>query len=432
MKGCSNHAALPALRALSIYATALSLVGCGGTEVRSPAPPPVVVSSDGSIPSGPLIEAPDGYFYGTTAVGGRFNQGAVFRVGFDGTESVVYSFSGGSNDGADPANGLIVGSDGNLYGTTRSGGVGSCGGQELSGLLLALSTCGTVFQLTLEGAERALYFFQGANDGGVPVTRLLQLSNGNFYGTTATDGTYLGGIVFQLTAMGTERVLYDFGTGGLSDGAAPTSGLILGTDGNLYGSTTLGGAFGDGSLFSLTLDGTETLLASFAGGASGRGPTQSLVQASNGNFYGISNNGGLASANCPSGCGTVFQLTPAGAVTILYQFGGQAGDGLGPSSPLIQASDGSLYGTTRAGGTGGCSAGCGTVYRITPGGDETVLYSFRGAEDGAAPQAALLQASDGALYGTTSAGGQLNQGTVFRLTLAGGETGMHSFGIPDP
>lgn len=418
----------PTFAALALSAAVLSLSGCGGGEAHYPPSPPGTVNTDGSVPSGPLIQAPDGYLYGTTAAGGSSKQGTVFRIGLDGTESVLYSFMGGPNDGADPGEGLIVGSDGDLYGTTRSGGVGSCGGQEPSGLVFPVSTCGTVFQLTLSGQEQVLYFFQGGNDGGLPMTPLLQTSSGSFYGTTATGGAYLGGTVFQVTPMGMQSVLYDFGASGASDGEAPEAGLILGTDGNLYGTTAVGGTSNEGTIFGVTLAGGETVLASFAGGATGQTPTQSLLQASDGNFYGTSSNGGLTSASCNSGCGTVFQLTPAGTLTILYQFGGYAGDGIVPSSALIQASDGNLYGTTRAGGSGGCSGGCGTVFKIVLGGNETVLYSFQGGDDGASPQAALVEATDGALYGTTSAGGQQNQGTVFRLTLTGSETVLHSFG----
>lgn len=433
MKGCATPTititTITTITTLSICTAALSLGGCSNSVVHYPAASHSVASGgDGAVPSGPLVQAADGYLYGSTASGGRFNQGTVFRIGFDGTESVLYSFSGGASDGADPGEGVIVGSDGNLYGTTRSGGVGGCGGQEPSGFVVAVSACGTVFQLTLSGIEQVLHFFQGGDDGGVPMTHLVQTSSGTLYGTTATGGLYLSGTVFQITSTGDDSVLYNFGSAGPTDAVAPAAGLIRATDGALYGTTALGGTSNSGTVFSVTLAGAETVLASFAGGMAGETPTQSLVQASDGNFYGTSSTGGLSDDRCPAGCGTVFQITPSGAFTVLYQFDRAAGDGVLPSSALIQASDGNFYGTTRAGGSGSCSAGCGTVFKISPGGDETVLYSFGGANDGAAPQATLLQASDGALYGTTSAGGELDQGTVFRITLAGVETVLHSFG----
>ena len=439
MKGCATR--LPIIT-LAIGA-GLALSGCGSSVVHYPAAShATTLSGDGAVPSGPLVQAPDGNLYGTTASGGRFNRGTVFQISTNGTESVLYSFSGGVSDGADPGEGVIIGSDGNLYGTTRGGGGGSCGGQEPSGFVVTVSTCGTVFQLTLAGNEQVLHFFQGGDDGGVPMTRLVQTSGGNFYGTTATGGIYLSGTVFQITSTGQEQVIYDFGAAGSTDAVAPAAGLILATDGNLYGTTALGGASNKGTVLSVTTAGAEAVLASFAGGEAGETPTQSLVQASNGNFYGTTSTGGLSDdTHCPAGCGMVFQITPSGALTILYKFGLGAGggvpvlpapiqtnDGLLPSSALIQASDGNFYGTTRAGGNGACSEGCGTVFKITPAGQETVLYAFRGADDGAAPQATLIQASDGALYGTTSAGGQLDQGTVFQITLEGVETVLHSFG----
>ncbi len=258
------------------------------------------------------------------------------------------------------------------------------------------------------------------------MTHLVQTSSGTLYGTTATGGSQLSGTVFQITSTGEESVLYDFGASGPTDAVAPAAGLILATDGDLYGTTALGGMSNQGTVFSVTPAGAEAVLASFAGGPGGATPTQSLVQASNGNFYGTSSAGGLSDLRCPAGCGTVFQITPSGAFTVLYEFARNAEDGVLPSSALIQGSDGNFYGTTRSGGHGTCSAGCGTVFKITPDGEETVLYSFRGADDGAAPEATLIQASDGSLYGTTSAGGALDQGTVFQLTLAGVETVLHS------
>lgn len=428
MKGCAPRSTVVTL---SICAAVLAIIGCSSKAVTyPPAMQSVTHGGDGAVPSGPLVQAADGFFYGTTASGGRFNQGTVYRLGSDGTESVLYSFSGGMSDGADPGDGMILGSDGNLYGTTRSGGVGGCGGQEPSGFVVPVSACGTVFVLTLAGNEQVLHFFQGGDDGGVPMTHLVQSSSGSLYGTTAAGGSYLSGTVFQIASTGQESVLYDFGAAGPADAVAPAAGLILAADGNLYGTTALGGSSNKGTVFSATLAGTETVLASLPGGAGGETPTQALVQASNGNFYGTSSTGGLTEARCPSGCGTVFQITPAGAFTVLYEFGGNADDGVLPSSALIQASDGNLYGTTQAGGSGPCSAGCGTVFQITPGGVETVLYSFRGADDGAAPQAALIQGSDGALYGTTSAGGEFDQGTAFSITLPATETVLHSFGSP--
>jgi uncharacterized repeat protein (TIGR03803 family) len=214
--------------------------------------------------------------------------------------------------------------------------------------------------------------------------------------------------------------------------------LVQTSDGSLYGTTDGAGAYGMGSVFRVKPD--LTRLYSF-GGMSGDAlaPLSPMIQGSDGNLYGTTTTGGTPNATCPQGCGTVFKVTPSGVETVLYSFGGTASDGQGPSGALVQASDGNFYGMTVAGGStvsnasSNCSSakvyigytniyngysGCGTIYRITPTGVETVLYSFGSAPaDGVEPTGALLLAADGNLYGTTTAGGRANAGTVFKLAL---------------
>jgi uncharacterized repeat protein (TIGR03803 family) len=243
-----------------------------------------------------------------------------------------------------------------------------------------------------------------------PTGLICSVSNGT--GTVgAADVTSV-----SIACVSNTTILYSF-AGGSSDGAGPEAGLILGSDGNFYGTTEFGGASGDGTVFQITPSGTETVLYSFAGGSSdGEGPEAGLIQGSDGNFYGTTIGGGT------NNDGTVFKLTPSGTETVLHFFAG-GDDGVGPRAGLIQGSDGNFYGTTYQGGSSngiyqGGSSNLGTVFQITPSGTETVLYPFAGgSSDGAYPTASLIQGSDGNLYGTTAQGGTSDHGTVFKLTL---------------
>lgn len=295
------------------------------------------MTADGEAPDGSLVQASDGNFYGETGSGGTFGDGTVFKLTTGGTETVLYSFAvdavGGREDGGDPQGGLIQASDGNFYGTTYVGGT---------------SAAGTVFRITPTGTETVLYSFAGGTtDGSTPQGSLIQASDGNFYGTTVSGGANNVGTVFKITPDGTETVLYSF-AGGITDGANPESNLVQASDGNFYGTTYLGGASNMGTVFKITPDGTETALYSFAGGTTdGANPQGSLIQAGDGNFYGTATNGG------PSNMGVVFEITPGGTETMVYSFAGGTTDGANPVGSLIQTSDGNFYGTTVYGGPGG-------------------------------------------------------------------------------
>lgn len=327
---------------------------------------------------------------------------------------------------------MVQASDGNFYGTTVGGGTGECPTAEPIGYNGPPPACGTVFKLTPGGAEEVLHFFSGTSDGGAPTGGLVQSSDGSFYGTTDADGLTgdCCGTVFKAILAGDEMVLYSFPDGAI-EGSIPSS-LVQGTDGNFYGTTLIGGSSADGTVFETTPAGATTVLHSFSAGGDGQLPNAPLILGSDGNFYGTTPFGGV-SANpapiCEHGCGTVFMITPTGAETVLYAFGGGTLDGANPYGHLIQADDGNFYGTTNSGGTGNCSGGCGTVFKITPSGVETVLYSFAGGTaDGESPGFGLVQASDGNFYGTAGAGGKFNSGVVFKLTPVGVETVLHSFG----
>jgi uncharacterized repeat protein (TIGR03803 family) len=375
--------------------------------------------SDGANPLAGLIADSKGNLYGTTAFGGTSGSvcgaigcGVVFELSPGGTETVLYSFTGGS-DGDNPwTGGLIADSSGNLYGTTIGGGA---------------QAQGVVFKLSPSGTETVLYSFTGGSDGADPFAGLNADGSGNLYGTTISGGLLdcgsgseiVGcGVVFKLSPGGTETVLHSF-TG--SDGSEPESSLIADSSGNLYGTTGAGGSAGGchgavvvgcGVVFKLSPGGTETVLYPFTGGSDGAGPG-GLIAGSSGNFYGTTFNGGA------SGNGVVFTLSPSGTETVLYSFTGGT-DGANPVGNLISDSSGNLYGTTIHGGALGCrDTGCGVVFKLSPSGTETVLYTFTGGGDGALPQAGLIADSSGNLYGTTYLGGASGNGTVFKLIGTG-------------
>jgi len=285
---------------------------------------------------------------------------------------------------------------------------------------------GAVFKITPSGTQTVLYSFDGPN-GAIPYAGLLQAADGNFYGTTYVGGTghncggWSGcGTVFKVSPSGTLATLYSFCREyACPDGNEPAAGLIQATDGNFYGTTVLGGVNHHGTVFTITAAGALITLYSFSG-PDGMQPAAGLIQATDGNFYGTTVLGGA------NGYGTVFKITTSGTLTTLHSFGSQPNDGALPEAGLVQASDGNFYGTTYFGG----SNGDGTVFKFTPSGTLTTLHSF-GGDDGASPNAAVVQASDGNFYGTAESGGANNEGTVFKMTPSGTLTRLHSFNGPD-
>ncbi len=304
----------------------------------------------------------------------------------------------------------VQGLDGNLYGTTAYGGV---------------NNEGAIFKITPAGRLTTIYSFcsqTNCADGSTPYAGLTLGTNGNFYGTTSAGGANGNGDVFEITPTGKLTVLHSF-TG--TDGQYPHGGLVLATDRNFYGTTGYGGtsATGAGTVFKISAAGTFTSLYSFTSGADGGQPYGTLVQASNGNFYGTTYGGGGA-------YGTVFEITSAGKLTPLHSF--SIGDGEYPNAGLVQGSNGTLYGTTSFGGA--TTSSIGTVFQITQAGKFTSLYSFCASgvcSDGSNPQAALVPATDGNLYGLTWTGGTNNDGTVFEITPAGQLTTLHIFNSTD-
>jgi len=364
-------------------------------------------NTNGANPEAGLIQARNGNFYGTTFNGGANGAGTVFRVTPGGTLTTLHSFCSQKNckDGKNPAAGLIEATNGGLYGTTALGGAN--GGGE-------------VFQISPSGTLTTLYSFcpqNGCPDGEYPYAGLIQATDGDFYGTTTGGGVHgAAGTVFQITTTGTLTTLYSFCAKAICiDGKNPRAGLVEATNGDFYGTTVHGGTNGDsGTVFQIAPNRTLTTLYSFcatincAAGA-GANPYDGLVEGANGALYGTTTGGGVE-----SDYGTVFQITQSGTLTTFLSFVGS--NGAYPYAGLIRATDGNFYGTTEFGGANKK----GTVFQMTPSGTLTTLYSFcaqTNCTDGDAPDAGLVQATDGNFYGTTEYGGANNVGVVFSLSV---------------
>lgn len=412
-----------------------SLVGMRAPSQEASSSQPVfkvIVSFDGANgaqPAAGLIQGANGNFYGTTEYGGSGTGcdgpcGTVFEVTAAGKLTSLHSFAG-NDDGALPVAGLVQGADGDLYGTTSGGATADCD-----------YGCGTVFKITPAGKLTTLYSFYGSTDGALPAAGLVLGADGNFYGTNQDGATahcaYTCGTVFKITPEGALTTLYDFGQRGVYDGIHPAAGLVQGTDGFFYGTTAWGGKpttssnncigpingsfglFGCGTVFKMGSKGSLATLHNF-GFTDGYDSLAGLVQGTDGNFYGTTSEGGVYASPCLSyGCGTAFKITPEGALTTLHIFctGADCSDGGQPTAALVQGSDGNFYGTTSVGG----ASSIGTIFKITPQGELTTLHSFDGT-DGAQPSAALTQGTDGSFYGTTLNGGAENAGTIFSLSV---------------
>ncbi|HLY05643.1 MAG TPA: choice-of-anchor tandem repeat GloVer-containing protein [Rhizomicrobium sp.] len=319
----------------------------------------------------------------------------------------LYSF-GADNGGRVPEAAPIFGDGGNLYGTTSESGQSG--------------TCGTVYRLAPDGTETQLHIFN-CSEPGDPVAPLISDRNGNLFGTTYS-GIFLSGGIFEIASDGSYSLLYQF-SGENGDGANP-GGALLERNGQFYGTTNYGGgAPNAGIVFRMAKGGTPVPIYTFSGGSDGANSNATLIADRKGNLYGTTQRGG--STGCSSsygpGCGVVFRLSPKGKETVLHTFMGGV-DGIWPQSGVVADADGNLYGTTWEGGSTLYTYGCGTVYRITPESEESVLHAFRCGKDGSAPYASLLVDAKGNVYGTATHGGNENAcaggcGTVFKITPDG-------------
>ena len=405
--------------------------------------------ADGANPVGGLILDSKGNLFGTTIGGGAQNAGVVFEITAAGMEKILYTFTGGTDGGSSEA-GLTVDANGNLYGTTGSGGLGH----------------GVVFSVSRSGKETVLYRFSGGTDGGSPEAGVIRDLQGNLYGTTPVGGTGGYGTVYKLSPTGDESVLYSFSGVDSIQGQDSEGGVIFGSGGRLLGATVAGGPGGTGVIYEVSGVGQESVLFSFPGSTGGFSPEGTLIGDAAGNLYGTNSDGGIgfgviykilpggqekvlyaftggvdgglplcgvtpdAAGNLygttifggVANAGVVYKLDAAGQESTLYSFAGGA-DGGGPNSGVILDAVGNVYGTTAGGG----AMNFGVVYEVSPGGVETVLHTFIGGADGQGPQAAVARDHAGNLYGTTISGGVGNLGVVFRIAPDGAETILHSF-----
>jgi len=425
--------------------TLVALLLCVGAAIASPAQTFTTLYSfcsqgginctDGAGPYAGLVQGANGNLYGTTS--GAYGYSTVFKTSTAGRLTTIYrgycAEQPTCDEGWGAAGGLVQATNGEFYGTMFYGpeeNVPDCGYPQPG--------CGTVFKIGPAGGLSTVSIFCATGmppcaGGSNPWAGLTLGTDGNFYGTTVGDWVQVGGSVFKITPAGVLTTLYTFCSQPYcADGEYPYAGLVQGTDGNFYGTTQEGGdanGIDGGTVFKITPAGMRTTLYSFCSKpncADGAEPTGTLVQGIDGNFYGTT---GYYGANEH---GTVFKMTPAGKLTTLYSFCAQpnCADGSEPWAGLVQATDGNFYGTTLTGGVNSSSdclyGGCGTVFRITPGGALTTLYSFCAqvnCTDGGVPFAGLLQATNGTFYGTTWNGGAYEQdcsngcGTVFSLSV---------------
>jgi len=365
--------------------------------------------ADGLSPSSGLVFDKQGNLYGTTAAGGGigcggFGCGTVFKLTPDGTETLLYSFQGGTNDGYDP-NSLIRDSDGNFYGTTLYGGNAGNGGCNNG-------SCGVVFKLAPDGTETVLHAFSGGDDGANPDGGMVRDKAGNLYGTAENGGTTDRGIVFRIAPDGTETILHEFCVQNCDDGQGPMGNLISDKAGNLYG-TTGGGGNGSngGTVYRLAKDGTLTVLYTFCaqGGQCGWLPEAGVIMDSAGNLYGTTYAGGTGDCPPTSGCGTVFELSPDGTETELHSFDPSV-DGELPVAGVIMDKAGNLYGAVGGSAAPKCRGKPGVVFRLTPQGKETIYCIPSGVAAGVIERG-------GAFYGAGTGQGTYKHaaGFIFQL-----------------
>jgi uncharacterized repeat protein (TIGR03803 family) len=338
-----------------------------------------------TYPGSTPVQGRDGKFYSTINGGG--NAGSIFDFTASGAHSVVYALD--FTNGWNPF-GMVLGTDGSFYGITANGG--------------SLSY-GVLFKVTSSGAYSVLHNFTGGTDGTGPTGTPIEASDGNFYGTT-NGGCCHVSTVYKYTRSGVFSTIYTYDS---AHGTNATS-ILQGSDGDLYVIAGFGGAYGNGTIVQLTTAGKLLSYYSFPGGSAGGGFPIGMTQASDGNYYGTTYQGGVAQQG---GIGTIFRYTPKTGATVIYTYEPQQKDGGGfPSSGLTQGTDGWLYGVTLAGGTDGY----GTVFRINMAGTYQQLYSFTSAV-GQAPDANLLQATSGLFYGAAQNGGPYGYGAMFSLNM---------------
>lgn len=388
---------------ISLYIT----LAIGATLLMAPPTPQAqtvttihnFVGADNALsPFGPIAQGRDGNFYGIALAP---SSGVVYKMTPGGTLTVVHQLLNDQSEGIN-CNGLIAGNDGNFYGTCEHGGNNS-------------NSTGTFFKVTPTGTFTVLHDFDGTFsdtvDGCYPLGVPVQASDGNFYGTTFECGAHDTSLIYKITPAGVFSAIYAFASGS-GDGYQPQGALIQGSDGNLWGTTSSGGANNAGAIFKSSLAGAESVVYSFAAcgtGTTGCDPLAGLVQGTDGNFYGTAEQGGA------NNTGVVFKVTPAGTYSLLHSFNVTTDNGAFPQLPLTLGTDGNFYGVATDCFAGGCNPA--DIFKITSKGMFTDLFNFpdAGGNSNSAPLSPLLLSTDGTFYSTTELGGSNSSGSFYSL-----------------
>ncbi|OLY91233.1 Por secretion system C-terminal sorting domain-containing protein [Cnuella takakiae] len=345
----------------------------------------------GAHPNGDLLRATDGNYYGLTYDGGIYGHGTLFRITPAGAITILKNFNL-PVDGGYPKGSLMQGTDGNLYGTTSSGGP---------------NNGGVVFKITTGGLYNIVRSFLINTEGGRPQSRLVQDASGNIYGTNNTGGTYGYGTIFKISATNAYSVLRHLDK---PDGASPYGGLLLAKDGNLYGMTSSGGLYSRGTVFRIATGGGFAVIHHFnSDGKDGQYPSGDLIQGKDGLLYGMTPDGGV------NYNGTVFKINYTGSTYNVMRSLSAAVEGGSPGGRLLQTSDGSFYGMAYS--LSGSYSG--SIFKMDAGGNTSVVKRLTWATDGGRPYGSLVLGSDGLLYGMNKEGGQLGNGTIFKVNTSG-------------
>jgi uncharacterized repeat protein (TIGR03803 family) len=366
--------------------------------------------------TGVIAQGRNGDMYSTALGSCTSSFGDAYKITTKGKVGVLHGFSG--SEQVLTVSGLTLATTGSYWGTNEGGEFGP-------GNIFKMSAAGKVTDYNVLGGT-------GEVNGDDPIAPPVQGMDGNFYGTTTSGGntskcTYGNGgcgVIYQITPAGKYKVIYTFDQ---TNGGNPDDALLLGTDGNFYGTASQGGTVGgkyvgDGVVFKITTTGEYSVVYAFCSEThcnDGANPLAALIQGSDGNFYGTTEYGGVGAGGVPEG--VIFKLTPSGEITVLYSFCAVASckDGANPFGSLVQATDGNFYGTTAYGGANGH----GVIFEVTPAGKYTVLYNFA-TTTGGVPQTTLLQNTNGIFYGTASQGG-----TGSHIDCTGGCGVFYSFNV---
>jgi uncharacterized repeat protein (TIGR03803 family) len=355
----------------------------------------VVFAFRSGEPASTPVQGRDGYLYGT-AYGGENGCGSVYRMSTSGVGGTLFQFDGTAECG--PIGGLTLATDGNFYGAAYGG----------------TANLGALYRLTSDGAYTVLYNFQGLSDGANPTYTPIQASDGSLYGVTYGVYQQSPGTIYKFSSAGSVTTIFSLNMDG-SQGTIFSSPVTQAVDSNLYVTTFEGGQFNCGTILKLTTAGELLSQYNFECKKNGESPQGALLQATDGNLYGTTALGGYVTKRCGDGCGTIYQLTPDGVVTLIHLFQEfDWWDAYGVSGGLVEGTDGNLYGVSAEGGDS-----YGTIYMSSTSGDETPIWGSSCASRGGGciPETALMQDTNGTFYGTFTHGGAHEMGTLYSMDM---------------